>query len=355
MVYTPHAPVKPEKLVNTYIGLIERQTKISKVFARRGIEDFKGSEGDAVTVKVPGRLAARRYKFRNNRSAPIKFDRFSEYKVTTTFGDLIYQGVEITDEQRDFDLLNPQGLLPMQSRAVAKELEAECVDTLLDADFEVLIGGAVFNLRKAFVEARRVFDKFELDGERFMFVGSDYESELLLDDKLNLAQNAGDDLAKSTFQNAILGKRYGFTIVSDNSLPSDAALAIVGEPAVLLTGAPSIPFSKRNNGATTSYEGLSLRWMQDYDDDYRVDRSVVDTYIGTELVKDRYAVWDNDPRTDDLASPDQTRKGEIVGSTDHFVRAIKLTLEGTSVYPEDDSDLAKDTGVSEANGWQGEA
>lgn len=349
--YVEHAPVKPEKLVNTYIGLIERQTKISQVFARKGIDQFKGSEGDAVTIKVPGRLAARRYKFRNDRTNPIKFDRFAEYKVTTTFGDLIYQGVEITDEQRDFDLLSPQSIVPAQARAVGKELEAMCLDTLLNADFEVIIGTPEAELRQALIEARRVLNRFEVDGARYLFVGDDFEAALLDDEKLNLAQNVGEDLAKSSFENAILGRRYGFTIVQDNTLPADAALAVVGNPAVLLTGAPSIPFSKRANGATTSYEGLALRWMQDYDDDYRVDRSVVDTYVGTELVKDRYAVWDNAPRTDDLASPDQTHKGEMVGTADHFVRAIKLELGGTDSYPTAASTLAADTGVSESNKW----
>lgn len=346
-----HAPVKPEKLVNQYIGLVERQLVVPQLFARKGIEDFQGAEGDAVTVKVPGRLPARRYAFRNDRTNPIKLDVYSERKITTTFGDLIYAASPITDEQKDFDGVSPSSLLPVQSRAVAQELNQICIDRVASAPFPVTIGGAQYNLKRAFIEARKVMNKLrQPDSGRFALVGSDFEAALLDDKELNLASNVGDGLAKSSFETATLGRRYGITFIRSDELEPESAYVMSANAFILLTGAPSIP-DGATKGAITSYNGLALRWMQDYDFMYRYDRSSVDTYVGTQTVTDVFLKFDNSTLVGDTTS-----KGEIVSTEDNFVRAIKLTLGGTSsAGPTAGSVLAQDTGLVEADIWFGTA
>lgn len=349
MVYTPHEPVKPAKLVAQYVGLIERRLVIPQLFNRVGIEDFKGSEGDATTIKVPGRLPARRYAFRNDRSAPIKLDVYKERKITTTFGDLIYSASPVTDEQADFDGVSPTSLLQPQSRAVAAELEQVCIEKLTSNIYEVSIGGVRGQAKRALLEARRVFNALRApEGQRYMLVGSEFELELLLDEKLGIGNTGADSQGSdgTAFTGASIGNRYGIQFVrSDEIAPEDAYL-LTGNAFNLLTGAPGIP--EGMPGATTSYNGLSLRWMKDYDFMYRHNRSSVDTYVGTSHTTDVFLQFDAS-----TLEGDTTHKGEVVGTQDHFVRGIKLSLDEASSGPAANSAFALDTGISGASLWDG--
>jgi hypothetical protein len=330
-----HQIVKPEKLAATAVGMLEQELVIPNLFQKEGIDQFKGADNDTVSVKVEGVLPFHDYAFRNDRSAPIVFDEYKERKIAVTFGGNVYSAVKVTDEQNDFDLNDWGTLLRPQVKAVARGLSRRAVGTLLGQDYAVTIGGAEANLRGAIIEARRVLNKFNVPGDqRYLLVGSDFESALLSDEKLTLAQNVGDSEAESALQSATITNRFGFKIVVDQTIPSDAAFAFAGSAFVFLSGAPSVPQSVPY-GATTSFEGIALRWVRDYDPTYMQDRSVVNTYAGFRAVTDVLVGWD------------EAKNSEVVSASEHFVRGIKLTLGGTSEYPTVGSDLQTITGLTE--------
>ncbi|MGW9237426.1 hypothetical protein ACWGRL_01640 [[Kitasatospora] papulosa] len=205
--------------------------------------------------------------------------------------------------------------------------------------YNVTIGNAGQALRGALIEARRVLNAFHAPrGGRYLLVGTEFESALLSDEKLNLAQNVGDSEAETALRTASIGRRFGFNIVVDQTIPSDAAYAFSSSGFIFLSGAPSVPQSVPY-GATTSFESIALRWVRDYDPLYMQDRSVVNTYAGFRSVPDVLVGWD------------QTTEKEIVSTQEHFVRGIKLTLDGKSDYPEAASELGRITGVSDAKVW----
>ncbi|WJN63025.1 major head protein [Streptomyces phage phiScoe3] len=330
-----HQIVKPEKLAATAVGMLEQELVIPNLFQKEGIDQFKGADNDTVSVKVEGVLPFHDYAFRNDRSAPIVFDEYKERKIAVTFGGNVYSAVKVTDEQNDFDLDDWGKLLRPQVKAVGRGLQRRAVGTLLGQDYAVTIGGAEANLRGAIIEARRVLNKFNVpDDSRYLLVGSDFESALLSDEKLNLAQNVGDSEAESALQTATITNRFGFKIVVDQTIPSDAAFAFAGSAFVFLSGAPSVPQSVPY-GATQSFEGIALRWVRDYDPTYMQDRSVVNTYAGFRAVTDVLLGWD------------EAKNSEVVSVGEHFVRGIKLTLGGTSEYPDASSEIAKITGLTE--------
>ncbi|WJN63263.1 major head protein [Streptomyces phage phiScoe54] len=330
-----HQIVKPEKLAATAVGMLEQELVIPNLFQKEGIDQFKGADNDTVSVKVEGVLPFHDYAFRNDRSAPIVFDEYKERKIAVTFGGNVYSAVKVTDEQNDFDLDDWGKLLRPQVKAVGRGLQRRAVGTLLGQDYAVTIGGAEANLRGAIIEARRVLNKFNVpDDQRYLLVGSDFESALLSDEKLNLAQNVGDSEAESALQTATITNRFGFKIVVDQTIPSDAAFAFAGSAFVFLSGAPSVPQSVPY-GATQSFEGIALRWVRDYDPTYMQDRSVVNTYAGFRAVTDVLLGWD------------EAKNSEVVSASEHFVRGIKLTLGGTSEYPDASSEIAKITGLTE--------
>lgn len=334
-----HLIVKPEVLVATAVGMLEQDLTLPNTFQKEGIEKFKGAEGDAYSVKVEGVLPYRTYGWRNDRSADIQFDELAERKVTVNFGDDIYSGVRVTDEQMTMDVDGWAKFLKPQTRAVGRGLQYKAVDHLVGAQYNVTIGNAERNLRGAIIEARKVLNAFQVpDEQRWLVVGTDFESALLNDKDLNLASSVGEGEAVSALREATIGRRFGFNIIVDQTIPSDQAFAYVRSAFIFLSGAPVKP-TGASYGASASYEGIGLSWVVDYDMLKQRDRSVVKTFPGFRSVKDV------------LVARDVTTKQEYVVPGEHFVRGIKLTLDGSSDYPAAGSDLAKATGISDAKVW----
>jgi hypothetical protein len=347
VAYTPHDVIKPEQIAATAAVALEESLVVPAVFQREGIDQFKGAKGDAINIKVEGVLPYRTYGWRNDRSTEIQFDTYAEKTVQVTFGDDVYSGVQLTDEQNDFDLNGWAKLMAKQTEAVGKGLEYEAVDYLLKAPYSVTLGGAVSgrSLRKTLIRAREVMNKFRVPKEqRTLLVGSGWENELLSDPDLNLASNVGDAEAVSALKEATLGRRYGFNIVTSDELPADTAIALVSSAFIFATGAPSVPQSVPF-GAAASYNGVALRWIRDYDATRLTDRSIVNTYKGFRIVEDFLVGRDA-----------QTPSQGFVSEHQHFVRAIKLDLDATvDVLPDPDGPDAKQQELAAITGIAGPA
>lgn len=344
MVYTPHEPIKAEKLINTYVGLLPQYSLLHQLFVRKGIAEYADAKDDTISIKVEGRLPARRYAFRNDRSTEIVFDQYKERKISVTLGDHIYSAVEITDEQVDFDSTNPQSLFPRQASAVGEGINHLCADVVEGAPYPVVIGGAQYNIRKALLEARKVLNKLRVPGRRYAVVGSDFEQALLEEEKLSFASIVGDNIAESVLTEASLGRLFGFDFVRDDTIDPETAYFFVDGAFVLANGAPTVP-SSVGFGASAAYDGIALTWLRQYDLRRVQDQSLVHTWAGTQIVKDVFLNWADTPGIG----------GEIVGESEHFVRGIKVTLDGTSTGPVAGSPLALDAGLVDADIWEGTA
>lgn len=332
-----HNPIKPEKLAAAAAELVEAALVVPNFFRRKGIDEYKGARDDTVNVKVPGVLPWRNAGWRNDRSQPIVLDEYAERSVATKFGHDLYSGVAMIDEQALMDFDSFTDLVGPQAEAVGRGLERLCVDTLADPNalpidggdthsegsaYNVTLGGAVAgrDLRGTLIRAREILTRFnQPTAGRVLLVGTAWESALLNDDRMNLAQNVGDNVAESALTEATIGRRFGFTIVVSPEIDPNSAYALGDSPFVLATAGPltptSVPF-----GATAStgrVGGISLRWMRDYDFMFQRDRSAVNIYAGTNIVKDPLV---------GLNAQNQA----FVSANNHFVRAIALDLEASS-------------------------
>ena len=324
MVYTEHEIVKMQGIADLAVGLVDQDMVLAKAITHEGIEKFKGKEGDKLVFRVPGRLPARDYEFRT-RNNPIVFDVYKEATTDITFSGRKYSAVETTDEQVDFDLGNWSGLITAQSTAVGRALNTKAANTIVGAPYEftVGLGGNETELKRALLWMRATLNKLRIPAEgRMLVVGTDVETELLLSKDLVQASNVGDARAEDALANATIGRIWGFTVIVDQTIPADEAYAFVPSGFVLHTAAPAIPQSV-GVGATASSGGFSLRWLRDYDLSFVKDRSLVDTYVGSNWVKDLYI-------------PAEVKAGAAFDPatlTPHFVRGIKLSLSGASAVP----------------------
>lgn len=333
MAYTEHTPVKPEKLANAAVQLLDREVVVPSLFTKKNVDDFKGAANDTLNMKVPGVLPFHEYGWRNDRSQPLVTDEYAERKIAVSFGGNFYSAVQLTDEQYEFDFASGWGkLLAAQARAVGRGLEHGAVSALEGADYEVEIA-ANGDISGALVEARRVLNRFNVPGgTRTLLVGSDFDAEMQNAEKFNLALNVGDANANTALKEASIGRWKGFNIVTSNEIEADAAYAFVPSAHVFLNAAPAVPQSVPF-GATASFNGVSLRWIRDYNAEYLFDRSVVNTWAGFDTVTDVLRGIGSDGN-------------EVVSTGEYFVRGVKLTLDGASVYPESGSEVETITGVT---------
>lgn len=340
-----HTKIKPEKLAATAAELMERELVVPKLFARKGIEEFKGAKDDTINVRVPGILPARDYEWRNNRAQPLLFDEYRERKLAVRFGGNAYSATMLTDEQREMDFMGwTQDILPAQSRAVARKLEYGAIKALKDGKYSVTIGAngkaanPAGNVLAAILEARHALNRMGASKvKRTLLVGSDWDTILQGDGAL-LASNVGNTIAESAFADALLGKIKGFDIVVSEDIAPDEAYALTGDSFVFLNAAPGVPESAVAGASTLSQDGIAMRWLRDYDPSYQVERSTVNTWYGYQQVLDPVIYVNDDGQ-------------EVVSDDEYNIRSVKLTLgptTGTKYFPEgsDKAKVAKGLGLT---------
>ena len=341
MVYTPHQIQKAEKVADLMQGLAEAQLTIPKLFTYKTMDQFKFAKDDTLTFRVPGRLPYRKYAWRNDRTKGLFFDAYKEGKTTVTVGDRIYSGVELTDEQMDFDLGSWATPAQLQADAVVQGFQDEAVKALETAPYKVTIGlngnDSAATMKRAFFEARRVLNGFRVPKEQRFAVAGSNAAMVVLDVAAQIPGRADAALANGT-----IGRIAGFDCFEDESIDADVIYFFVPSAFVLYNDAPSVPqsapFGKVING-----NGVKMRWIRDYDQRFQVERSTLTTYVSTAPVKDLFfkkSVYTQQESTV-ILDP---------GTTQEFVRGIKLDLGlAASVYPAAASALAVESGISDAN------
>lgn len=338
MVYTEHTPVKPEKIIATGAAVLEQNLVIPALFARQGADAFKGAKDDTINYTVDGVLPYRKYGWRNNRATSLQFDTYTERKVPITFGDDLYNGVALTDEQANFDFAGWEKLVTKQVEAIGRGLEYEAVDAFDATPFEVVVQLDQADLRGSLVKLRSVFNKLMVPGQRTLLCNADLEAALLNDDDLNLAQNVGDALADRAVTEAIIGRRLGFSIASANEMGA-YSVASVPSAYVLYTAAPAVPASA-GFGATASANGVALRWVRGFDINTNVEKSVVSAYHTFRYIKD--------PLVARISADDPSQA--VLSTTEHFVRAVKVTVGSGYSVELANQELEDFTGIESTDG-----
>lgn len=319
MTTTQHATIKPEVLAATAVGLIDREITVPNTFTKLGIENFKGAKDDTINMKVDGVLPFHKYGWRNNRAAELIMDSYTERKIAVTFGDDAYSGVLLTDEQNDMDEIGWAGLLGKQVRAVGRGINDAAVDYLTGAAYAVTVGVSEDNMRPAFVEANRVLKRFNTPGKAVAMCGTSFAAAIENDPRITLAQYVGDENANRALTDSALGRLAGFSVIANTEIGENDCYIYVPGAFAFLNAAPAVPQSVPF-GAAASFNGISLRWIRDYESMRLQDRSIVNTWFGFQTVTDVLRGIGADGI-------------ETVSAYEHFVRGIKLTLGGTSAYP----------------------
>ncbi len=281
----PNQFLKAETIAATALGLLERELVLSNlVWANAGF-DFTGAKNDSVTIRVPAVLDAREQDWRAANPADIVLDTLTESSIDVKLNKDIYSAVQVTDEELTLDIkdFGAQVLQPQVS-AVARAIDTGVANLIQGATYNSTVTLNPADPWTGVLEARSVLNKQNVPfKDRTLLVGADVETNILKSDRLAKVDQSGDD---SALRDATVGRLAGFNVVTSNAIDPASAFAFVPSAFVLATRAPAIPGGVAF-GASQSYNGLSMRWIKDYDSAKLRDRSIVNIYAGFNTMTDK--------------------------------------------------------------------
>lgn len=276
--------LRAEQIAAQALGLLERELVLANTVTRMGRTDFQYAQDDTVNLRVPATTTARERSLRA--TTALTSDELTESSIAVVLDKHVYSLVPVTDAQLTLDLVSfGEQVQRPQMRAVAEKLEGYVEDALAGVTYanEYTQEFNSLNPLQSLIKARQLLNDANVPmSDRFFAVGSQIEAELLGADIFQDASAAGTD---SAFREATIGRLYGFTIVSSNTLSANQAFAYHRSAVCLPVVAPEVP-QGATAGSQAQFAGLGMTWIRDYDPDYAQDRSLVHAFAGYKAVND---------------------------------------------------------------------
>jgi len=283
--------LKATRIAAAALGLLEREIVLPGLIWRDAGGDFAGAAGDTVTLRVPATTKARKRALRGARPAAsegdgiIQMDNLDETKVDVTLDTDLYNAVATTDEELTLDITDfGKQVLQPQISAIAEGAEDAIVEEMLGADYATTLTLDTVDPYKTAIDASTALNKAKVPrSDRFLVLGADMEGVFLKSDRLSKVDQSGDDAA---LRRAQIGNLAGFgPVYGSLAIPADTGFAFHRTAYVMGMRAPAVPAGARM-GATKVFANMAMRWLQDYDFRNAQDRSLVDVFLGTNIVAD---------------------------------------------------------------------
>jgi hypothetical protein len=308
--------IKADAVVRQGLGVLVRDVVLPNLVTRDVGLNFVGAKNDTVTLRVPAYTTARTRVMRS--AQEIIIDELDETSVDVKLDTHAYKAVGITDEEMTLDIVNfgEQVSGPVMGLVVRK------VEDLLATEMTTATYGTEIEIDPAdpyaaIVGARAALNLANIPiSGRFLAVGANVETDLLMSDRLSKVDTSGSD---SALREAQIGRIAGFTAIVVPGLDPDVMIAAHKSAFVLASQVPAVP-AGAGWGATASYQGFGLRVLRDYAMTTVTDRFLADVFMGTATVADNGTL--NEDGTFD-PSIDGT-EGDVV------VRAVKMSLPGSA-------------------------
>jgi len=248
--------------------------------ARYTAADFLPGHGGKAYLRIPGALTARSRDLRDETTAVV-FDKIAENRISVDLTKHLVSGVALGDAELTLDLKDfvKQVLLP-QTDAIADGIEKVLADVLdgvtaTDASdgYNEAAPAALFTKGRRALRDRGV----DVANEKLVaFVGGNIVDALLDSGALDFSKTGDADALRQ----GTLGRIHGFTAVeTSRGIGADEVVFTTASGIYLATAAPVVP-EGANFGETVTKDGLTVRYLRDYDASTLRDRSVVSTFVG---------------------------------------------------------------------------
>ena len=339
-----------QKIVGDAVVALGENLVVAHMVTKSSFDEFRGTEDEAITMKVPGSLPARTYKWRNDRQEPLRSDTYSEQTVVLRVErEHIYSGVKIIDEALEFDFNGDWGKIFLaQVNALTRETDRIILNQILTAPYEALLkmDPSDANIKAAhdkgedylfnqFDRAVTVMDRMRcpMDGEIFALAGRNVASLLRRSNKAFIHQGTGNE---SAFAGRQVWNYAGIQVSESNLVDPDRVYIFAKSGFVFWNAAPGVP-KGASVGAIQNHGGISMRWLMDYDHDYAIDRSLFSTWHGERYVDDF------------LKQRNQDDSMDVISTNPFFLRGVILSIKSS------DTEFVPGDGGSDDNGRRGAA
>lgn len=267
------------------IELLTRTLVLPRTVTTIPGEEFAGSNGDTITVRVPQPGTAREQV---TAGAAITYDAVNEIPVAVSLRHL-YHAKRITDQEATLQLEDfARQVTRVQVAAVATGAEQLLADEMNDLPID--LGGVdVSDVDDAVLEGRTQLGRANAPtGDRWGACSPEFAEVILRQDTFSRVDAAGDQTA---LREAIIGRWRGFTWVESNGIEIGTAVLYHQSGFVFANRVPVAPRGARES-ATTSSGGIGMRQIFQYDASILSDASVLSTFAGAQVVADNQAGTD---------------------------------------------------------------
>ncbi len=277
--------LKPTRIVSTALGVLRREIVLPALVWRDAAGDFAGAYNDTISIRLPAYAKANTRALRSGTTR--QRDNLAEQKVDVTLATDVYKDIKISDEELTLDIANfgVQVLTPVMG-GVAETLEDQLISTIEGATYAKSISytySADDAWKDLVLPARELLNNARVpQSGRVLAVGAGIETELLGTDLFVKANESG---GTSALEDAVIGRKAGFTVVSVPGLGPDEAYAFHSTAYVMSIRSPQVP-AGAPYGATMDYDGFAMRMVRVLDSDAIQDILAFDSWLGTNVVKD---------------------------------------------------------------------
>ncbi|EFC78949.1 phage capsid protein [Parafrankia sp. EUN1f] len=267
------------------IELLTRTLVLPRTVTTIPGEEFSGSNGDTITVRVPQPGTARE---QITAGAAITYDTVNEIPVPVQVRHL-YHAKRITDQEATLQLEDfARQVTRVQVAAVATGAEQLLADEMNDLPIDVN-GVDEGDVDAAVLEARTALGRANAPtGDRWGACSPEFAEVILRQDSFSRADAAGDMTA---LREAIIGRWRGFTWVESNGLEVGTAVLYHQSGFVFANRSPVAPRGARESASVTS-GGVSMRQIFHYDSSILSDASVLSTFAGASVIAENQAGTD---------------------------------------------------------------
>ena len=330
MVAPNHHLYTPEQAARSTVAAVRYQSTLARRLAKPLTGAQPAGKGASVAFASPIYIDPARVYTRDMRRREERIEYSDLYQDVTSIEltDQVYNAVKLPDDFYTFTLQNlEQQVIRPMAQSVADQINNTIVGTLhgvqagltkadtaargsivdendkeytdrekfRDAGTKFKAFGAgikgitnkslqASNQREALRAVRAAAQVFGQRGitnaGRILVVGAAWEAAFLDNDQLRKVNESG---TSDALRQATLGYLYSFEVIVDYTIDPTAAYALDAEGVALVTQTTAIPRGTAF-GSTTSQDGFTLRYLQDYDPDILTDRAVVDTFAGAKIL-----------------------------------------------------------------------
>lgn len=283
--------VKPERIVDFFLGMMEREVVLPRLTTPVPDAYFKGSFGDTVNLRIRGAMAvARDYEWRT-RTAPIQFDDIAqrEDSIPVKLDTQTVSATKLTAEHYTLDEINfATEVLAEQVQAVDTRIENRIATGLKTEPFKntVEFTDSSDPLRVG-AEAKRVLNSSKVAPKRgrFFLVGAGIGAHWEVSRRMTDYSLSGP-AANTMFAESIIGRLQGIPVIQTDLLAEGEGYLLHPTWAALANVAPELPPSIKAGARAQSRNGFAVTWLRSFIPDYLSDASIVHTFHGLTGIRD---------------------------------------------------------------------